>query len=64
MTTEARAAKSDCGRSADAADMRAVHYVTLGVANPVAYAALRIYRWKADAAQQIAPAAVEGSEED
>lgn len=30
------------GRSADAADMLAIHYVTLGVANPVAYAALRM----------------------
>ena len=30
------------GRSADAADMLAVHYVTLGVANPVSYAALRM----------------------
>ncbi|MBQ6327991.1 MAG: hypothetical protein IJI35_03170 [Kiritimatiellae bacterium] len=30
------------GRSAAAADMLAVHYVTLGVANPVAYAALRM----------------------
>ena len=29
-------------RSADAADMLAIHYVTLGVANPVAFAALRI----------------------
>ena len=29
-------------RSADAADMLAVHYVTLGVANPVAFAALRL----------------------
>ena len=30
------------GRSADAADMLAIHYVTLGVANPVAFAALRM----------------------
>jgi len=30
------------GRSANAADMLAIHYVTLGVANPVAYAALRM----------------------
>ena len=30
------------GRSAHAADMLAIHYVTLGVANPVAYAALRM----------------------
>ena len=30
------------GRSANAADMLAVHYVTIGVANPVAYAALRM----------------------
>ena len=30
------------GRSADATDMLAVHYVTIGVANPVAYAALRM----------------------
>ena len=30
------------GRSANPADMLAVHYVTLGVANPVAYAALRM----------------------
>ena len=30
------------GRSANAADMLAVNYVTLGVANPVAYAALRM----------------------
>ena len=30
------------GRTADAADMLAIHYVTLGVANPVAYAALRM----------------------
>jgi len=30
------------GRSADAADMLVIHYVTLGVANPVAYAALRM----------------------
>ena len=30
------------GRSADAADMLAIHYVTLGIANPVAYAALRM----------------------
>jgi len=30
------------GRSADAADMLAIHYVTIGVANPVAYAALRM----------------------
>ncbi len=30
------------GRTADASDMLAVHYVTLGVANPVAYAALRM----------------------
>ena len=29
-------------RSADAADMLAIHYVTLGVANPVAFAALRL----------------------
>ena len=30
------------GRTADAQDMLAIHYVTLGVANPVAYAALRM----------------------
>ena len=30
------------GRTADSTDMLAVHYVTLGVANPVAYAALRL----------------------
>jgi len=30
------------GRSANAADMLAIHYVTLGVANPVSYAALRM----------------------
>ena len=30
------------GRTADAADMLAIHYVTLGVANPVSYAALRM----------------------
>jgi len=30
------------GRAAGAADMLAIHYVTLGVANPVAYAALRM----------------------
>jgi len=30
------------GRSANAADMLAIHYVTLGVANPVAYGALRM----------------------
>lgn len=30
------------GRSADAADMLAVHYVTIGIANPVAFAALRM----------------------
>ena len=30
------------GRSADAKDMLAIHYVTLGVANPVAFAALRM----------------------
>ena len=30
------------GRSANAADMLAIHYVTVGVANPVAYAALRM----------------------
>ena len=30
------------GRSADPGDMLAIHYVTLGVANPVAYAALRM----------------------
>ena len=30
------------GRSANPTDMLAVHYVTLGVANPVAYAALRM----------------------
>ena len=30
------------GRSADAADMLAIHYVTIGVANPVAFAALRM----------------------
>ena len=30
------------GRAANAADMLAIHYVTLGVANPVAYAALRL----------------------
>ena len=29
-------------RTADAADMLAIHYVTLGVANPVAFAALRM----------------------
>ena len=29
-------------RSADAVDMLAIHYVTIGVANPVAFAALRI----------------------
>ena len=29
-------------RSADAADMLAIHYVTLGVANPVSFAALRL----------------------
>jgi len=29
-------------RSADAADMLAIHYVTIGVANPVAFAALRM----------------------
>jgi len=29
-------------RTADAADMLTIHYVTLGVANPVAYAALRL----------------------
>ena len=29
------------GRSADAADMLAIHYVVLGVANPVAFSALR-----------------------
>lgn len=29
-------------RSADAADMLAIHYITIGVANPVAFAALRI----------------------
>ncbi len=29
-------------RSANAADMLAIHYVTIGVANPVAYAALRL----------------------
>ena len=29
-------------RTANAADMLAIHYVTLGVANPVAYAALRL----------------------
>ena len=29
-------------RSADAADMLAIHYVTIGVANPVAFAALRL----------------------
>ena len=30
------------GRTANPADMLAIHYVTLGVANPVAYAALRM----------------------
>lgn len=30
------------GRTADANDMLAIHYVTLGVANPVAFAALRM----------------------
>jgi len=30
------------GRTANASDMLAIHYVTLGVANPVAYAALRM----------------------
>ena len=30
------------GRTADAPDMLAIHYVTLGVANPVSYAALRM----------------------
>lgn len=30
------------GRTVDAKDMLAIHYVTLGVANPVAYAALRM----------------------
>ena len=30
------------GRSADAADMLAIHYVTIGLANPVAFAALRM----------------------
>ena len=30
------------GRSADAADMLAVHYVTIGIANPVAFAAMRM----------------------
>lgn len=30
------------GRTADSADMLAIHYVTLGVANPVSYAALRM----------------------
>ncbi len=30
------------GRSANAADMLSIHYVTLGVANPVSYAALRM----------------------
>ena len=30
------------GRTADSTDMLAIHYVTLGVANPVAYAALRM----------------------
>ena len=30
------------GRTGNAADMLAIHYVTLGVANPVAYAALRM----------------------
>ena len=30
------------GRSADPGDMLAIHYVTLGVANPVSYAALRM----------------------
>ena len=30
------------GRTADAQDMLSIHYVTLGVANPVAYAALRM----------------------
>ena len=30
------------GRTADAADMLVIHYVTLGVANPVAYGALRM----------------------
>ena len=44
------------GRSAGAADMLAIHYVTIGVANPVAYAALRLQpvsikfmpEWKGD----------------
>ena len=30
------------GRSEDAADMLAIHYVTIGLANPVAFAALRM----------------------
>ena len=30
------------GRTADSTDMLAIHYVTLGVANPVSYAALRM----------------------
>jgi hypothetical protein len=30
------------GRAANPADMLAIHYVTLGIANPVAYAALRM----------------------
>ena len=44
------------GRSAGAPDMLAIHYVTIGVANPVAYAALRLQpvsikfmpEWKGD----------------
>ena len=44
------------GRSADAVDMLAIHYVTLGVANPVAFGALRMQavsiqfqpEWKGD----------------
>ena len=35
------------GRTANAADMLAIHYVTLGVANPVSYAALRAVWFKA-----------------
>ena len=44
------------GRSADATDMLAIHYVTLGIANPVSFAALRMQavaiqfppEWKGD----------------
>ena len=44
------------GRTADATDMLAIHYVTLGVANPVSFAALRMQavaikfppEWKGD----------------